>query len=329
MACPKIRNEFQVQGWLVDETASTITCEDDILCEPCQEGRINLVSTHFCVMCQKYFCPQCERIHAVDHRNEGIIRKKGLCECRVTCCVQHVDGTIMVIDEMNKKLKRVHNETGKVLNMCQFVETPHRVCSVDMHELAVTLDTRQVQFLALLNNLVFLKNKITLKHACLAIDYADNKLYIADNDTIYIHNKDGSLLHKLSKFGRNFISDIRNLIVSILGERLFFTDYKSGVYVIDSKGNVLSQYSGSELTGVCGLSPAGCSGFLVAGFDSNNFMQFDVDGKKKGEAVSLGASVKKVVDICFDMNLMKMWIAQEKSDVVSILDLVHQSTNNN
>ncbi|XP_060595818.1 uncharacterized protein LOC132749909 [Ruditapes philippinarum] len=140
---------------------------------------------------------------------------KSTCNIFGSCLLE--DGTLLLTDYNNKRLKRVNIENMTVDGFCSFDKNPYCVCCTSKVEAVVTFYSSStfIQFVTVGAQLTP-SRKINMNHKCLGISYKDDKLYIANNaQSLYIHDMSGNELQKIStdSTGSSLFNDVREICI--------------------------------------------------------------------------------------------------------------------
>ncbi|XP_060595609.1 uncharacterized protein LOC132749728 [Ruditapes philippinarum] len=114
------------------------------------------------------------------HQLYNVKDKSDTTNCHITsaCCME--DGTIILADYNNNKLKRLHSDNYTVTDCCDLPGRPHQVCMINNTQVAVTVPHRnEVHFISLSGKMKT-TNKIKTDFGCRGLAYANNNLYISD-----------------------------------------------------------------------------------------------------------------------------------------------------
>ncbi|XP_060600984.1 uncharacterized protein LOC132754385 [Ruditapes philippinarum] len=120
------------------------------------------------------------------------------CDIMSACCME--DGTIILADFSNNKLKRLHSYNYTVTDYCDLPDWPYQVCMINNTQVAVTVPSKKkVHFISLERNMKT-TNKINTDFDCFRLAYANNNLYISDSSsTVYMYTLSGRKIRKFSK----------------------------------------------------------------------------------------------------------------------------------
>ncbi|XP_045169884.2 uncharacterized protein LOC123532494 [Mercenaria mercenaria] len=175
--------------------------------------------------------------------------------CDVSSILQLPDGTILLADFGNKKLKRL-DQSYKLLDSLRLPDEPECICNVGPDEVAVSLCfAEKVQFISV-------KEKLSLTWSfstgdfCRGIVYVDDKLYVCCGDTsdsgtgcIEVYNNAGQLHHSIC--GISFVP--HHITVTDDGQHLLVTSWNSDKITMmnRTKFNTFNYKYLKEPEGIC------------------------------------------------------------------------------
>jgi DNA-binding beta-propeller fold protein YncE len=152
------------------------------------------------------------------------------------------DGTIILTDNKNRKLKWLHSYNYTVTDYCDLPGEPCQVCMINNTQVTVTVPSQnEVHFISLERKMKT-TNRIKTDFRCYGLAYANNNLYISDIDTsVYMYTLSGRKLKQCSKdqSGHKLFSYIHSLTVSKDATRIYVADYNKGLIVLDNNGQLL------------------------------------------------------------------------------------------
>lgn len=177
--------------------------------------------------------------------------------CFASGCSQLPDGTLILVDHGNNKLKlldRAYNITFEANVPSPF--RPTDICQIDSFEAAVcagdNVSTRKVYFIDASNGQINFKMNFTFNHPCTSIVHHDGKLYVGSTTGIHVYLKTGQHIKQLYNNPESFRC---KFAMSSNGERIFLvnnTDNK--ITTITKEGAELSVLTGKDMsigTDVC------------------------------------------------------------------------------
>ncbi|XP_053396825.1 uncharacterized protein LOC123551336 [Mercenaria mercenaria] len=144
-----------------------------------------------------------------------------------TCCVFRScltdDGSLLLADNTNNKIKRADVVKMSVTDYCCVPAGPAGICCTSKSEAAVCLDNRTIQFVSLGKNMTTTR-QLNVTHTCFGIAFKDDKLYITNKgQSLYIHDMTGNVLQKVTQdnAGHSIFLTPRNVAVSDVNENVF------------------------------------------------------------------------------------------------------------
>ncbi|XP_053381074.1 uncharacterized protein LOC123553333 [Mercenaria mercenaria] len=238
-------------------------------------------------------------------------------ECYIVSACTLDDGTILLSDRSNFKLKRFDSSTYTVIDYCDLPGEQWQVCSINKHQAAVCLPGQQEVHFISLSNRMTLTNKITTDFDCYGLAYADGNLYISGETSIYIYSVSGRKLKKLSmnQSGQELFSFIRSLAVSEDGSKVYVTDCYNGLVILNNHENIVEKFDGDQLDGAFDSYLTGRGSLLVCGSGSNNVLQFGRDGKLIGEIAKSDDEDTDYQAICCNQQMSKMIIGRDDDEI--------------
>lgn len=238
--------------------------------------------------------------------------------CCIYGCCDTNEGSLLLADSNNKKLKYWNMATETVTDYVEFQTGPFAVCKVSETEAAVTFMDNIVQFVSHGGKMATTRS-FTATHKCYRLAHYDRKLFIADEGkTVYIHDIQGQELQKVSTgaFGSDLFKAVRQIVLSADGSKVFVADNTIGLITLDSRGKYMSTCTLYNDLGLVGICTDGRNVF-VGGHKSNNIVQIGFDFQPLGELVKLN----KPVSICFNHHTKVLYATQSENNNVTVLEL--------
>jgi hypothetical protein len=249
----------------------------------------------------------------------NVLYDEYICNIKQSCCME--DGTIILADSSNKKLKQIHGYYYTVTDHYDLQEEPHQVCMINNTQVAVTVPSQQEVHFVSLKGQMKSTNKIMTDFECYGLAYVNNILYISDSKTsVYMYTLSGMKLKQFSKnkSGQMLFSDISSLAVRKDGTRIYVADKDNGLIVLDNNGQVVTTYQGKQLACAtcCYITEAGS--VLVSGDNSKNVLQFTPDGELIGEVIKADSSRNGIRSICCNQQMSYMLISRWDNDNIEV-----------
>ncbi|XP_060588069.1 uncharacterized protein LOC132743214 [Ruditapes philippinarum] len=238
------------------------------------------------------------------------------------CCME--DGTIILADYNNTKLKRLHSYNYTVTDYCDLPGKPSQVCMINNTQVAVTVSSkREVHFISLERQMKT-TGKLKTDFDCHGLAYANNNLYISGFDmSVYMYTLSGRKLKQFSKdqSGHELYCIIESLAVRNDATRIYIADHDKKLIVLGNNGQVITSFNDKQLLGAncCYLTEAGS--VLVSGFYSNNVLQFTRDGELIGEIIKADFRKQDILSVCCNQQMTKMYIYRRANDKIEVYDI--------
>ncbi|KAH3877374.1 hypothetical protein DPMN_001237 [Dreissena polymorpha] len=295
----------------------------DGFCRDCDDRAQKNTAIFFCKECKKHLCAGCHKYHlqlfrkhpiycietsrnrkrtyddiklaavgpeymfTIDEIDElGIRLPNEKVDCCVTGICQLADGTYIIVDQGNGKIKHIDgNNKFKIVATCSLPSWPHSVCSIDGDTIAVTVwrsERHELHFIRVAVGKMIHKNVVKLDHICKSIAHSKeaNMLLIATRNTINTYTSSGEFVRELYRNtkGMDTVSDIT---ISRDGNLIFLTDQlHKKIIQLDHEGNTVNAFTYPDLGdpyGVC-LSHTSNHAF-VCGDGPDTIIQ--IDGAEK------------------------------------------------
>jgi len=145
--------------------------------------------------------PSIEEFYAVYHGDYEIDDGDDEEEGDLTSCCVLPDGSILVVDSVNAKVKKLDDQYH-VSASCVMPDKPCDTCVTDEHEVVVSIPRcKQVQFVDTRNDMK-LKDAFHVGHPCFNVDYYDGRVYVTYDwpKQISVYKRDGTWVQTFRKF---------------------------------------------------------------------------------------------------------------------------------
>ncbi|XP_060587036.1 uncharacterized protein LOC132742315 [Ruditapes philippinarum] len=252
--------------------------------------------------------------------NVKVVSDRKKCYIRSACCME--DGTIFLADYYNNKLKRLHRYNYTVTKYWDLHGKPYQVCLINNTQVGVTVPSQKKVYFTSDSGKKKTTNEIKTDFECFGLAYANNNLYISDENTsVYMYTLSGKKLQQISYDQSGFDCDIYSLAVSQDATRIYVADYHNGLTVLDKNGQVIRSFYNDQLIGAtcCYLTEAGS--VLVSVEASNNVLQFTPDGELIGEIIKDDSGKRNIISACCNQQMTKMYISRFRDDNIEVYDI--------
>ncbi|XP_053402250.1 uncharacterized protein LOC128557829 [Mercenaria mercenaria] len=252
-------------------------------------------------------------------RNINITLKKDKNTCRILGSCYIEDGSLLLADWNNNKLKRLDVSTDNIIDHLH-LKAPIAVCLTRKKEAAVSLCNNSIQFVSLGDKMTTTR-KLKMDHLCSCLAFNDGILYISDEDkTVYIHDINGVMLHKMTndKSGKSIFSDTRRISVSTNRDCVYVADFNKGLITLDTQGNYLSTFTDPDLVCPRGVCTDKRGNILVCGWGSSNIVQISEDSKT---TLGIIKTKKHPLSISFDPRRNTLAVTNDTINIVNVYEL--------
>ncbi|XP_053373515.1 uncharacterized protein LOC123532364 isoform X1 [Mercenaria mercenaria] len=245
------------------------------------------------------------------------------CYINSACALE--DGTLVLADRDNRKLKRVESSNYTVTDSCYLSAYPWQVCAVNNQEVAVSCGRAGVKFVSLQPKMTVTR-QINPGHTCRGLAYVDGHLYITDVDSVYEYTTTGTMLRQFTKnqSGKPIFCNIYSLAVSGDGGKIYVADRKNGLVSIDRTGKVLGVFNSLKVRSPEDILVTDNGSVLVCGYDSKNIVQFGSDCEMIGEVDLLksNSNEKGCTSICYSSFSSKVIVGRYSTNEIEVYELI-------
>ncbi|XP_053387069.1 transcription intermediary factor 1-beta-like [Mercenaria mercenaria] len=230
--------------------------------------------------------------------------------CEISDICQLPNGTFLIADYNNKKLKRL-DKSYKLLDSLRLPDSPFSICNVGSDEVAVSLcSAEKVQYISV-------KKKLTLKRSfstgdyCKGMVYVDDKLYVGCGKDIEdpplccieVYNNAGQLYHSIS--GLSYVP--KYITVTDDGQHLLVTSCQSDdITMMDLTGNVVNTFSNRDLGDPSGICTDGKGQVFIC---DTTVVQLEPKQQKIDVILGEKDGIKESIAICYDRKQSRLLIS--------------------
>ncbi|XP_045196435.2 uncharacterized protein LOC123551513 [Mercenaria mercenaria] len=229
------------------------------------------------------------------------------------------DDNILIADNTNNKLKLLDKQTYEVKSFCSLSASPRSLCRVSEWEAAVSLSNRVIQFVETKDTLT-LTRTLQMEHNCFGLALTKGNIYISDgSQNVYVYDMDGKLQRTIfqDNNGETIFSESRDITVSDDSAKIHVADSRKGLITLSIEGNVLWQYTGSELKGAYGVCTDGDGNLLITGILSHNVMLMSQTGEKIGPIINASDGIQSPVSVCFDQRKSRVLVTKNGNHLIA------------
>ncbi|XP_045193774.2 uncharacterized protein LOC123549616 [Mercenaria mercenaria] len=243
--------------------------------------------------------------------------------CNIVGICQLSDGTIILADCANSKVKRLDDQY-RVSDHCVLEAGPTGICCTGINEVAVKLANNKVQFVSV--------GAQMLKTRAFDIEGGIYIGFVRFADTLWSYNgngadiycKSGTLLKTLKNDspGKQLIkstSSTRVFPVASNKSSVYVSDLGSRVLCLDASENVDMMLTETKLKDIKAACISNYDVMFAAGYSSHNIMMFGSDGKSLGELIASDQGIGYPKSLCYDRKKHKLVVGCANN--ISVIDL--------
>ncbi|XP_045194602.2 uncharacterized protein LOC123550238 [Mercenaria mercenaria] len=245
-----------------------------------------------------------------------------VCDISSVCYLE--DGSVILCDYINKKLKRLDSSSYTVKEYYDLPGHPWQVCPINKQEVAVSLYMKKEIHVISHSNIMIKTNQIKTNFVCYGLAHADGNLYISDAYTsVYVYSVSGRKLKcvRMDPSGQSKFN-IARLAVSEDGSKMYATCWNNGLIILDNNGQVVRKFDGPELQNPLGISQTSSSSLLVVSTHTNNVLQFGLKGQLIGEVIESDTGEKDYTAVACNQNTSRMILSRYDDNNIEVYDIV-------
>ncbi|XP_045198572.2 uncharacterized protein LOC123552891 [Mercenaria mercenaria] len=245
----------------------------------------------------------------------------GTCNVSDACLVG--PNALLLVDNANKKLKRMNIVSESILDQCDMRAHPYCACAISKQEVAVTLSNNTIQFMSL-GNTMSPTRQLNFSHCCYGIAYKDDKLFISDSScSLYVHDMTGQLVQTIFQdtFGNNLFEYCRQIVISDKGDEIFVSDRTNRLRIFDLEGKHIDTFVDLNMDQVNGVSTDGRGNVFACGYASRNVIQIGHNLRKKMIIAKPSDGLVNPYSLCFAPSQCVLFVTQGNSDRVKAFQL--------
>lgn len=230
------------------------------------------------------------------------------------------DGSLLLADFNNNKLKRVNLSTETVRDYLNMPGSPIAICQTSNNEAAVSLDNSTIQFVSIGEKMTCTR-QLKLGHYCYGLAYKDEKIVVTEKShAIYIHSMTGVVLHKTTadKSGKVICKNNRHISLGTNRDKVYVADQKSGLVTLDGEGNQLLTFTDLDLVKSQGVCTDGRGNIFACGFGSPSIVQISEDSQRK---LGTFGTLTNPFSLCFDAPHNRLVVTQFEKNSIKIYQL--------
>ncbi|XP_053375832.1 uncharacterized protein LOC123534632 isoform X2 [Mercenaria mercenaria] len=260
-----------------------------------------------------------QRICKVKSKGINIKMQNDRKRCYIIDVCQLQDGTIMLADCDNKKIKRL-DMNYNIKDHCDPGSYPMGICCTGQNEVAVKMYNNKVQFISVGSSLSKLSEITVEGGGFWGMAFCAGELWIPSGMSVNVYSTSGTLLKTISKDIKTICkSTIRHMAGS--GETVIVTDNSDGAVCLGRNYTVQRELRDKRLVNTLGVCVSSDGTVFLSGFSSQNIVMFDKTGKNLGELVPKDAGLENQAALHYDDKRNCLIVTCANSDKVIIFDI--------
>lgn len=256
-------------------------------------------------------------LYQIKQENQFDIKVKGdkhVCSIIDICQLQ--DGTLLVVDAANRRVKQL-DVLYQLVDSCDIPGDPVAVCDVCDGKAAVALDIGTgtvVQYIEVKNDLD-VGSSFTIPTQCTSLACSIDTLYVSTGNSICTYTIAGDLIQEIyngMSVGRTVLTQDSEKIIFIAGDGKLFALNKSGEMLAEIKiENALVNSIAVDRNGQ----------IFISVFDSHSVVQYNHDLQELGVVVGPHTGVRNPQAIAFDHIHNRLVLAMKSKNMIKVLEL--------
>ncbi|XP_060585241.1 uncharacterized protein LOC132741162 [Ruditapes philippinarum] len=264
------------------------------------------------------------KIYKVSSRKEiNIKMTNDRTQCYINDICQLVDGTIILADYNNYRIKRL--DVNYNIKDCLNLESyPTGICCTGNTEVAVKLYNDKVWFISVGSSLSKVRYISVTDGGYQGMTYYAGELWVSAENCVNVYSMTGTLIKSISEnVNSQHIFKSTPQQIAVGGGTVIVTDDSDGAVCLNRDGTVKRELRDQRLISSYGVCVAKDGTVFISGFYSYNIMMFDRDGKCLGELVDYKCGVKDQVAMCYDKTKNCVLVASSSSNKLVVLNISH------
>ncbi|XP_060551104.1 E3 ubiquitin-protein ligase Midline-1-like [Ruditapes philippinarum] len=220
------------------------------------------------------------------------------------CCISDIcilpDDTILLTDHYNNKVKRL-DSNDSVENVYDFHARTTGICSVSNSEVAVKLNNNRIQLFSVGSPLSKGKTIDIKNGGQFGLTMCCGDLWSSASNCVNVYSTSSYLLKSIVKDqnGKSiFKSNVQHM--SVTSDTVIVTDSSDGAVCLNKDGVVIRELRDSRLKNTRGVCKDDDGTVFLCGYQSQNIVMFNRDGKCLGELIGKDSGLKLPVSMFFD-----------------------------
>ncbi|XP_053375841.1 uncharacterized protein LOC128547354 [Mercenaria mercenaria] len=263
-----------------------------------------------------------QRIYKVKSKKEiNIKMQNDRRACYIIDVCQLQDGTIILADSDNRKIKRLDMKYN-IKDHCDLGDYSCGICCTGQNEVAVKMGRSKVQFISVGSSFSKLREISVEGGLFFGMASYAGELWISSGGGINVYGTSGTLLKTIIRDINDreiFKSYTQHLAIS--GETVIVTDDSDGAVCLGKDGTVQRELRDKMLVNSNGVCVSSDGTVFLSGYGSNNIVMFDKNGKCLGELVAQDTGLWSPLALQYGDKRNCLIVTCYNSDKVIIFDI--------
>lgn len=258
--------------------------------------------------------------YEVKHTGQFDIRTKGdIGICNVVDSCQLKDGTLLLADHANRRLKQL-DVLYQLVGTLDMPQPPTAVDVMDEERVLVALDGGSNSVLQIVNVGLHLKlgDSFVIPKRCTAITCGNGAIFVASAGVIYMYSTKGELVRDIYN---NAKSSISSLAMNSKMTKIHFMDTARGLVTVTTDGEEVGVAADDSFSGACAVT-SDANGHVFTGCrDSHVISQFSHDLTRLGVIATGNPGFRHPQSLTFDRLHKRLVVSVKSKNVIKVFEL--------
>ncbi|XP_045173232.2 uncharacterized protein LOC123534850 [Mercenaria mercenaria] len=263
-----------------------------------------------------------QRVYTVKSKKEiNIKMQNDRNTCHISDVCQLQDGTIILADWNNYKIKRL-DMNYNIKDHCDLGNYLSGICCTGQNEVSVKMNNNKVLFISVGSSLSRVRDISVAGGGYWGMAYCAGELWISTGSGVNVYRTSGTLVKTIDKDinGRGILkASTQHTAVS--GETVIVTDNSDGAVCLGRDYTVKRQLRDKSLVSTGGVCVSSDGTVFLSGFSSKNIVMFDKNGKCLGELVAKDAGLGNPIALHYDDKRKCLIVTCQSSVKIVMFDI--------
>ncbi|KAH3851210.1 uncharacterized protein LOC127874686 [Dreissena polymorpha] len=240
--------------------------------------------------------------------------------CVVTSVCQMLDGTLLLADNSNSKIKQL-DVLYQIVDSIQLSAPPLVILALGDVKAVVAIDTAENSVLQLVNvesRKLSTSDSFTVYGKCCGLGFDGEHIYVASETAIVAYSQSGETVGEIYS---NPHTTLTSLSYSSALCKLVVANNDGEILVLERTGEIVRQIADEIFTGHCAIAVDVNGQILVASYTSNSVVQFNHCLARQGVVLDPANGVRTPLAVIFDRLHSRLVLTMKGKNFVKIFDL--------